>query len=304
MLKRRYLLHSFLWTSLTPAALLDGSSVLLMSCAQMRQTHNLNPNVQFGLLYSSCAKTWKININFSIRMTKSRDRPTDKNQKDISFLILLEYFPLRQQKKKASRGRWDICRALYNNWVCLDSWGWNRKNSKCRRSSECCWTGIITHKKPCQRERRQVGISIVPAPHLTGRPRPFSSGFWPQERPRSACRRWERIAGRSRCHPASLAVRKAGRRKNWLIAITDAQETSELSETEAFIRFGFKLESGQESVWKKHIQRLIFCVLAFRFVALAWQDLFISGALKDKQWKNRWRWRKGKKWVVWICWEL
>lgn len=44
------------------------------------------------------------------------------------------------------------------------------------------------------------------SPHLTSLPRPFSSGFWPPGRPRSACRRWARIAGRSRYRPASLAV--------------------------------------------------------------------------------------------------
>ena len=45
-------------------------------------------------------------------------------------------------------------------------------------------------------------------PHLTSLPRPFSSGFWPPGRPRSACRRWARIAGRSRYRPASLAVER------------------------------------------------------------------------------------------------
>lgn len=44
------------------------------------------------------------------------------------------------------------------------------------------------------------------SPHLTSLPRPFSSGFWPPGRPRSACQRWARIAGRSRYRPASLAV--------------------------------------------------------------------------------------------------
>lgn len=46
------------------------------------------------------------------------------------------------------------------------------------------------------------------SPHLTSLPRPFSSGFWPPGRPRSACRRWARIAGRSRYRPASLAVER------------------------------------------------------------------------------------------------
>lgn len=63
----------------------------------------------------------------------------------------------------------------------------------------------------CMYNYRQKESHHYNSPHLTSLPHPFSSGSWPRGRPRSACRRWERIAGRSRYRPASLAVGQARR---------------------------------------------------------------------------------------------
>lgn len=78
--------------------------------------------------------------------------------------------------------------------------------------AKCVLQCMCNYRQKGLSERESAGAHTTTharcynSPHLTSLPRPFSSGFWPPGRPRSACRRWARIAGRSRYRPASLAV--------------------------------------------------------------------------------------------------
>lgn len=81
-------------------------------------------------------------------------------------------------------------------------------------------------------------------PHLTGLPRPSSSGSWPPGWPRSACQRWERIAGRSRCRPASLAVERRGEVRR---VLTETQSEST----------GSHVHSRSPRSWRREKQEMI-----------------------------------------------